>query len=69
MAASNLPSVGDRVRTTGYQPNDPAPLPVGSEGTVTAIHTFSDGRWTQISVAWDNGRGLMLLNDDPFIVL
>ena len=62
------PAVGARVRMTGLMPNDPDPIPVGTEGTVESLYEFSDGS-AQISVAWENGRTLMLLSDDPFAVL
>jgi len=39
-------------------PNDPDPVPVGSLGTIIAVHPHH--RWTQVEVDWDNGRSLML---------
>ncbi|WP_433206731.1 DUF4314 domain-containing protein [Nocardia sp. CA-107356] len=54
---------GDRVRITGIMPNDPDPLAVGATGTVTKV------RDSQIDVDWDNGRRLILLDDDPFAIL
>lgn len=56
-------AIGHRVRVTGIQPNDPDPMPVGSEGTVVG------GNGEQIWVRWDNGRSLILLTDDPYEVL
>ncbi|MGH3783120.1 MAG: DUF4314 domain-containing protein [Pseudonocardiaceae bacterium] len=56
--------VGTRVRITGVMPEDPNPLPIGTEGTVTG------GSGAQLFVDWDEpGRGLMLLTDDPYVVL
>lgn len=55
---------GDRVRVIAM-PDDPAPLEPGTEGTVQSINDYG-----QISVAWDNGRSLMLLADvDTFEVV
>ena len=54
---------GDRVRRV-YMPNDPDPIPPGTEGTVDDINRIQLGprgeqSFTQISVKWDNGRSLM----------
>jgi len=57
------PKEGDRVRMTGVMKDDPDPIPVGTEGTITYVNVF------QYGVAWDNGRSLMLLPDDPFVVI
>jgi hypothetical protein len=38
-----------------HMSDDPAPLPPGSEGTVTG------GNGIQIMVEWDSGRNLMLI--------
>lgn len=48
---------GDRVRLVSMT-DDPDPIPVGSLGTVIAIYPHRD--WTQVDVAWDSGRTLML---------
>lgn len=61
---------GDRIKMTGVMPNDPDPVPVGTEGTVTGVsHDVG-----QIYVDWDedadgNARSLILLTSDPFRVL
>lgn len=55
---------GDRVRVTDLMPDDPDPIPVGTEGTVR--HVWGSD---QIDVEWDNGRTLMLLGTDPFEVI
>lgn len=41
-------------------PDDPDPLPVGSEGTINYVGRFP-GEGQQIGVDWDNGRTLMLI--------
>ena len=48
---------GDRIRLVSMT-QDPAPIPVGSLGTVRAVHNHRD--WIQVEVDWDNGRKLML---------
>lgn len=66
------PEVGDRVKMVGIMPDDPDPLPVGLEGTVVEV---TPPGWTfqQYTVDWDemNGhkRSLMLLPEDPFVIL
>lgn len=65
-----IPKEGDRVKMTGVMPNDPAPMEVGAEGTVTEINkAFYPDQAAQIYVDWDNGRSLILLSSDPFRVL
>jgi hypothetical protein len=61
------PAKGDRVRVTAPLPHDIDTVDVGADGTVT--HVFDHGSWFQISVAWDNGRRLMLLYIDPYEML
>lgn len=64
------PSESDRVRVVG-ELDDPAPLPVGSEGTV--LHVFEHEGWFQVSVDWDETSGvprkLMLLDIDPYEII
>lgn len=48
--------------------DDPCPIEVGTEGTVTEVREIP-GSWSQIDVKWDNGRSLMLLPGDPFAVV
>lgn len=62
-----IPQVGDRVRMVGIMPGDPDPMEVGAEGTVRNV--FNSGTFKQIDVDWDNGRSLMLLAHDPYIVI
>jgi hypothetical protein len=50
--------VGRRIRLRSM-PGDPAPLPVGSTGTVTFVHHVEPGLW-QVGVWWDCQRTLML---------
>jgi len=59
---------GARVRITGFLPEDPDPLPLGTEGTVTSVNNPGTD-WEQIVVKWDNGRSLFLLPGDPFQVV
>ena len=48
---------GDRVKLLAMG-EDPDPIPVGTCGTViTASHMIAN-EWTQVAVAWDNGRSL-----------
>lgn len=56
----NLPRAGSRVRLL-RMPDDPDPVPVGTEGTVTWVNETPDPAFNQIGVAWDNGSTLMLL--------
>lgn len=63
-----LPAVGDRIRMVDIMPDDPNPMPVGAEGTVTSVNELSDGS-AQISVEWDSRRTLMVLSTDPFVVV
>lgn len=60
MAASKLYLKGDRVELLAME--DPQAVPVGTQGTVEHAEDVDFGggdRFTQISVAWDNGRTLM----------
>lgn len=61
---------GDRVKITGVM-DDPAPMEVGTEGTVDYVYDGGSGgpKFAQISVKWDNGRSLMLLPHDPFVII
>lgn len=56
---------GDRIRLLSMS-NDPCPIPVGTEGTVTFVtdmKSFQAGAF-QIGVSWDNGRTLSLVEED-----
>jgi hypothetical protein len=48
--------------------DDPNPLPIGLEGTVDYLSP-PDYEIQQYGVKWDNRSGLLLLADDPFIIL
>ena len=48
---------GDRIRLV-HMPDDPDPIPAGSEGVVTNV---TNGPLAQITVDWDNGRSLSLI--------
>lgn len=63
--------VGDRIRLTAPVRDEypPEGLPAGLEGTVNWLNTWADEYTSQIGVAWDNGRSLMLLPGDRFEVL
>lgn len=50
--------VGKRIRLV--QMFDPDPIPVGSMGTINFVNKVRGLGFTQIGVAWDNGRTLML---------
>ena len=60
--------VGKRIKLLSM-PNDPDPIPIGSEGLVEMVGSEFDNT-TQIVVKWDNGRSLILLGGlDEFQVL
>ncbi len=60
--------IGQRIRLI-EMPDDPDPIPPGSEGTIMGVRdlcTPTDGyysryREAQIDVDWDSGRTLMLI--------
>lgn len=65
-----IPHAGDRVRVTGVMADDPDPIPVGTEGTVTGANADVG----QIYVDWDaepgrRPRGLILLTSDPYTIV
>ena len=53
---------GDRIRLISM-PDDPNPIPVGTEGTVRLTNDidWAGDKYTQVSVSWDNGRSLCLV--------
>lgn len=57
-----IPPIGARIRLL-EMPNDPNPISVGSEGTVTG--TYIAGPWTQIAVAWDDPTRSLCLTVPP----
>ena len=62
-----MPQPGDRIILVAM-PNDPDPIPPGSTGTVTVVRQHRT--WSQVDVAWDNGRTLMLsVPPDQFEVI
>lgn len=63
------PDIGNRVRITGVLPDDPNPLPIGTEGTVDWLGQWTSELTKQIGVKWDNGSRLILLHTDPFAVI
>lgn len=64
VAPDGYVQVGDRLRITGIMPNEPDPLAIGEMGTVTKVMNHRDSQ--QISVKWDSGRQLRLIDTDPF---
>lgn len=56
------PKPGERIELVAM-PQDPHPIPVGTNGTVNFVREHKTGNsvWLQIDVAWDNGRQLMLV--------
>lgn len=57
---SALPEPGDRVECVAM--SDPHPVPKGTKGTVKRVSNTPWG--AQISVAWDNGSSLALLDGE-----
>ena len=59
---------GDRVRLV-FMPNDPDPIPEGTEGTVTDVTPIDWGqdKKTQVHVSWDNGRSLSCVCPPDFL--
>ena len=62
------PAVGKRVRLLAPMVNEnsnwmpvEAGMPAGLEGTIYAVNVDGPREWHQISVKWDNGRGLALM--------
>lgn len=51
--------VNDRIELLDM-PDDPNPIPPGTQGVVTAVHYINGMGFWQIQVDWDNGRSLML---------
>lgn len=59
-------AVGDRVSLVSMG-DDPAPIPRGTQGTVTNVSCWTGGEWN-IGVKWDNGRTLGLVYpEDKFV--
>lgn len=61
MTKPNLPEPGDRIELVAMG-DDPDPIPKGSKGTVTRVANTAWG--AQISVDWDNGRTLHLVEGE-----
>ena len=62
--------VGDRIMLIGM-PNDPDPVPHGTQGTVESVlcMTWPEQEWAQVTVKWDNGRRLSLCVPPDIAVL
>lgn len=63
-----IPKIGDRVRITGPM-DDPDPVPVGTGGTVDWVGGWESALTRQVGVTWDTGSRLILLADDPYVIL
>lgn len=72
------PAVGDRIRITGplmYGGSKPGELdpnapPIGAEGTVTHVNTWTNHLTQQFDVDWDSGSYVrMLLGEDPYMII
>ncbi len=66
-----LPEPGNRIQLVAM-PDDPHPVTLGTRGTVRDVLrvTAGDGEFTQIEVAWDDGRRLMLsVPPDRFAII
>ena len=60
----DIPNEGDRIRLAGPMHDDPDPVPVGTEGTVTYAAEINLGimpTYVQIGMRWDDGRTLGLV--------
>lgn len=59
---------GDRVKLV-FMPNDPHPIPEGTEGTVVDVQQMDWGhdKFSQVSVNWDNGRRLSCVVPPDFL--
>ena len=57
-ALKHLLRSGTRIRLTSMD-DDPPPIPIGSLGTVQWVREITPD-FTQVDVAWDSGRSLML---------
>ena len=70
MSDRNMPParVGDRIALVTMG-DDPAPIPRGTQGTVTGVSYWVGGEWN-IGVRWDNGRTLgLVIPEDKFVKL
>lgn len=52
--------INDRVKLVKMS-QDPDPIPVGAEGTVTHVQYLPHFNETQVGVKWDNGRSLSVI--------
>ena len=59
---------GDRVKMV-FMPNDPDPIPEGTEGTVRDVQQMDWGhdKFTQVRVEWDNGRSLSCVSPPDYL--
>lgn len=65
--------VGDRVQITGVMPDEPNPVPVGTQGTVVGVNLWAqqaDVKWDVVNPVTGKPRRLFLLLDvDPYQVI
>lgn len=59
---------GDRVKLV-FMPNDPDPIPPGTEGTVRDVQHMDWGhdKFSQVHIDWDNGRTLSCVVPPDFL--
>jgi len=59
---------GDRVKLV-FMPNDPDPIPPGTEGTVRDVQQMDWGqdKFSQVHIDWDNGRTLSCVVPPDFL--
>ena len=55
-----MPEPGQRLRLVAM-PNDPHPVPVGTEGTVQSVSPAHGSMAAQIMMKWDDGGSLSLI--------
>jgi hypothetical protein len=75
--SNEIAEVGDRVRLTAPMVNENSAwmpveqdMPAGLEGAVVIVSMTGPKEFHQISVRWDNGRGLGLIpHTDKFVVI
>ena len=75
--SNEIAAVGDRVRLTAPMVNEGSDwmpveqdMPVGLEGTVEIVSMDGPKELHQLSIRWDNGRGLGLIpHVDKFVVI
>ncbi len=54
-----IPEIGNRIELTAPMVDDPDPIEVGAQGTVTWVGELHE--YVQLGVKWDSGRTLGLV--------